>query len=312
MTLETASPIAPIVTVVIPTRDRRELLIRAIRSVLEQTISDVEIIVVDDASASDLCLDEPGLAGQLTVVRNPVAVGAQRSRLIGARLARGQFVALLDSDDWWSKDKLEKQLAVAAAHPGAFVSCRVTVSKGSLRKDAPWRPLNKAERVEDFLYVKRGMLQTSTVLAERQTMVELLEESAAYNIHNDTMLFLEAQKRGLDIIQIAEPLAIFDDNPRSDRISYDPGRVAASEAWFKDVSAGWSAAARRGFILTDMVTRYVNVGQRGKALGCLLLACHPKVPLKMYIRQIAYVAFKGSPKRFFHRGPSGPTSEPSP
>jgi glycosyltransferase involved in cell wall biosynthesis len=292
---------APFVTVVIPTRDRRELLIRAIRSVLEQTISSVEIIVVDDASVSDLGLDDPALVGRLTVVRNLVAVGAQQSRLIGVRMARGQFAALLDSDDWWSRDKLEKQLAVAAAHQGALVSCRVTVSKGSLRKDAPWRPLNQGERVEDFLYVARGMLQTSTVLAERNTMISLLEQSARYNVHNDTMLFLEAQKRGLDIIQMPEPLAFFDDNPRSDRISYDARRVTASIKWFNDVSDGWSVESRKGFLLIDMVSRYVNVGQRGKALHCLLRAWHPKLPLKLYLRQIGYVAFNGSPTRFFRR-----------
>jgi glycosyltransferase involved in cell wall biosynthesis len=292
---------APVVTVVIPTRDRRELLVRAIRSVLEQTISDVEIIVVDDASKNDLKLDEAGFAGRLSVVRNPASVGAQRSRLIGARTARGRFVALLDSDDWWTPDKLEKQLAVIAAHQGAFVSCRVTVSKGSLRKAAPWRPLAKGERVEDFLYVARGMLQTSTVLAERATVISLLEQSAEYNVHNDTMLFLEAQKRGLQIIQMAEPLAFFDDNPRHDRVSYDASRVTASMKWFNDVSSAWSVEARKGFMLTDAVSRYVNVGQRGKAFICLLRAWHPKLSFKLFIRQTGYVAFNGSPTRFFHK-----------
>ena len=288
-------------SVVIPTRNRRELLVRAIGSVLEQTISGVEIIVVDDASESELGLNEPRLAGRLVIVRNPVAAGAQQSRLIGARIAHGRFVALLDSDDWWSKDKLEKQLAVANAHDSAFVSCRVTVSKGSLRRAAPWRPLQKGERVEDFLYVKRGMLQTSTVLAERKTMVSLLEQSAAYNVHNDTMLFLEAQKRGLEIVQMPDPLAFFDDNPRPDRISYDASRVTASLNWFENVSTGWSVEARKGFILTDMVSRYVNVGQRGKALKCLLHAYHPKLSLKLYIRQVAYVAFRGSPMRILSK-----------
>jgi len=302
MTAEMASPTTiPIVTVVIPTRDRRELLTRAIRSVLDQTISAVEIIVVDDASESDLGLKEAGLAERLVQVRNPVAVGAQQSRLIGTRMAQGQFVALLDSDDWWRRDKLEKQLAVAAAQPEAFVSCRVTVSKGSLRKDAPWRPLKEGERVEDFLYVARGMLQTSTVLAERNTMISLLEQSAGYNVHNDTMLFLEAQKRGIEIIQMAEPLAFFDDNPRPDRISYDVQRVTAAMNWFNNVSSGWSVEARKGFMLTDMVSRYVNVGQRGKALNCLLRAWHPSLSQKLYFRQIGYVAFNGSPTRFFRR-----------
>jgi hypothetical protein len=145
------------------------------------------------------------------------------------------------------------------------------------------------------------MLQTSTVLAERTMLTSLLEQSAAYNVHNDTMLFLEAQKRGLEVIQMAEPLVFFDDNPRPDRISYDAKRMTASINWFNEVSGGWSIEARKGFILTDMVARYVNVGQRGRALDCLLRAYHPKLSLKLYFRQLAYVVFNGSPTRFFHR-----------
>jgi hypothetical protein len=68
--------------------------------------------VVDDASVNDLRLDEPELAGRLVVVRNPVAFSAQQSRLIGSRIARGKFVTLLDSDDWWRSLKLYiRQLA---------------------------------------------------------------------------------------------------------------------------------------------------------------------------------------------------------
>jgi len=301
MIIEAASPLAPIVTVVIPTRDRRELLIRAIRSVFEQTISNIEVIVVDDASAGDLGLEEAGLADRLIVIRNPVALGVQRSRLIGATMARGRFVALLDSDDWWDVKKLEKQLAVAASYQAAFLSSRVTVAKGSLRKAAPWRPINNGERVEDFLYVQRGLLQASTALADRNTMISLLDQTVAFKVHTDTVLFLEAQKRGLEIVQLAEPLAFFDDNPRADRMSYDPQRVVASINWFNDVSGEWSAEARKGFVLMDMVSRYVNSGQRGKALQCLFRSWHPKLALGLYVRQIAYILFNGSPTRFLRR-----------
>jgi hypothetical protein len=100
---------------------------------------------------------------------------------------------------------------------------------------------------------------------------------------------------------MVEPLTFFDDNPRPDRVSYDASRVTASIDWFNAVSGGWSVEARKGYILTDMVSRYVNVGQRGKALNCLLRAYHPKLSLKLYIRQVAYVVFNGSPMRIFRR-----------
>jgi glycosyltransferase involved in cell wall biosynthesis len=288
----------PVVSVVIPTRDRPELLHRALRSVLDQSLSGTEIIVVDDGSKLDLCLSKLELAEKLIVVRNPLPLGAQQSRLIGSRMARGAHVALLDSDDWWRRDKLEKQVKVVSTLGDALVSCRLTVAKGTLRIAAPWRSLQPGERVEDFLYVKRGMLQTSTILARKQTLISLLERSAGHGIHNDTMLFLEAQRRGLPIVQMEEPLSYFDDNPRSDRVSYDLSRVTASTKWFNEVSGEWSPEARKGFLLVDMVTRYVNAGQRRKAISCLLHAYHPKLSLDLYMRKIAYVLFNGSPKRF--------------
>jgi glycosyltransferase involved in cell wall biosynthesis len=292
----------PMVSVVIPTRDRPELLHRALRSVLAQSLADIEIIVVDDGSKADLRLSRQEFAEKVKVVRNPAPVGAQQSRLIGAQTARGAYVALLDSDDWWSHDKLEKQLEVASRLGGALVCSRLTVSKGPLRIAAPWRTLQDGERVEDFLYIKRGMLQTSTIFAPKPTLVSLLEQSAGHGIHNDTMLFLEAQKRGLPIVQMEEQLSYFDDNPRPDRVSYDLSRVTASIKWFNDVSGEWSPAARKGFLLIDMVTRYVNAGQRRRALACLLHAYHPELSFDLYVRKIAYVVFNGSPKRFFQGG----------
>jgi hypothetical protein len=220
---------------------------------------------------------------------------------VGAKLARGEFTALLDSDDWWAADKIETQLAVARENTNALVSSRVIAVRNTMRKAAPWRTIAKDERVEEFLYVHKGMLQTSTILAQKDTLISLLSESAEFSVHNDTMLFLEAQKQGLDIVQMSEPLSFFDDNPRSDRISYDASRVEASIAWFKHVSLNWSIEARKGYMLTDMVTRYVNTGQRSKATEILIKAYYPGVNLKSYFKKAAYILFNGSPLRFLRK-----------
>ena len=291
---------APLVSVVIPALNRTALLARALASVDAQTISGVEIVVVDDAS--EPVLDpKPATKGDLRVVRNASRVGAQRSRLIGVTAARGEFVALLDSDDWWASEKLERQLAILRGGSADFVSCRVMATRGSFRKEAPWRPLGPGERVEDFLYVERGMLQTSTVVARREILADLLAATADARVHNDTMLFLEAQKRQLRIVQMPEALSFFDDNPRADRISYDPDRIAASEAWYRGVSDGWSPQAIRGFQLIDMVPRLVNSGQRGKALVCLLTALHPRISATEYLKKLAYILFNGSPSASLKR-----------
>ena len=294
---------AVVVTVVIPVRDRALLLARAVETVAAQTFKDLEIIIVDDASSIGQIPSHFEVPCRITILKNPTRVGAQRSRLNGSQLATGKYVALLDSDDWWMPNKIEKQLEIARTQEEALLSCRVFAVQGKLRRVAPWRSLQMNEKVEEFLYVKRGMLQTSTIFAKKDIVVSLLEMSADSIVHNDTMLFLEAQRRNLKIIQMSEPLAFFDDDPRVDRISYDKSRTDAAMTLFNQVSTDWSMAAKKGFLLTDMVTRYVNTGQWFKAIGCLIRSYHPALEPTTYLKKVAYVLFNGSPFRFFRRLP---------
>lgn len=105
------------VSTVIPTRDRAELLARAIRSVEAQTRPADEIVVVDDGSRDGTV---ELLAREFPRVRclrlSPRGVSAARNH--GIRAARGEWIALLDSDDEWLPDKLEAQLeALATSRP---------------------------------------------------------------------------------------------------------------------------------------------------------------------------------------------------
>lgn len=101
----------PFVSVVIITYNTGHWVERAIASALGQTFKDIEVIVVDDGSTDDT---ERRLAGREDIryikVRNG-GVGSARNH--GIRVARGEWVALLDSDDAWVPDKLEKQVRVA-------------------------------------------------------------------------------------------------------------------------------------------------------------------------------------------------------
>ncbi|MBR3764911.1 MAG: glycosyltransferase [Clostridia bacterium] len=101
----------PFISVIIPTRNRRELLLRALSSVLEQTHEDLEIIVIDDASDDDtqaavLEMHED----RVQYLRLNEQQGACAARNRGVDMARGEYIAFQDSDDIFHPDKLEKQL----------------------------------------------------------------------------------------------------------------------------------------------------------------------------------------------------------
>lgn len=104
----------PIVSIVIPTHDRRELLSRTLRSVLAQEALDFEVLVVDDGS-TDGTAEAVRLLNdrRVHVLRNERPVRVAAARNIGAQAATGSWIALLDDDDLWSPEKLRRQLAAA-------------------------------------------------------------------------------------------------------------------------------------------------------------------------------------------------------
>jgi glycosyltransferase involved in cell wall biosynthesis len=106
----------PLVSVVIPTRDRPALAARAVASVLEQTYPALEVVVVDDGSQPPLALPEP-LAGdpRVRLVRCAGGRGAGAARNAGVALCRGPLLAFLDDDDRFRPAKLERQVAALVA-----------------------------------------------------------------------------------------------------------------------------------------------------------------------------------------------------
>jgi glycosyltransferase involved in cell wall biosynthesis len=105
---------SPTITVIIPAFNRAAWLPETVRSVLSQTVSPLEILIVDDGSTDDTAAVCSQFMEPVRYIRQDNAgVGAARNR--GAAEARGEWLAFLDSDDLWTPDKLEVQLAAMAA-----------------------------------------------------------------------------------------------------------------------------------------------------------------------------------------------------
>src|SRR5690606_36349872 len=105
-----AAKATPLVSVVISAYNRPDYLQNAIASVLSQTVSDYEIIVVDDCSPVSLETVLRDIACPVRYHRLARNSGANKARNEGVRLAQGRYVAFLDDDDAWLPRKLEWQL----------------------------------------------------------------------------------------------------------------------------------------------------------------------------------------------------------
>ena len=106
-----------IVSAVIPTRGRPELLQRAVRSALAQTLREIEVVVVIDGEdpVTSLALESGSQDGRLRVIALAVSVGGSDARNRGVDAARGEWIAFLDDDDEWLPGKLQAQLDAVKA-----------------------------------------------------------------------------------------------------------------------------------------------------------------------------------------------------
>lgn len=122
----------PLITVIIPTFKRANLVPRAIESVRQQTYRNVEILVVDDGSPDDTATIVQAIPdSRIRYLRHETNKGLPAGRNTGINSAKGEFIAFIDDDDEWRRDKLEKQLA-AIMHYDAVV-CAAVVDGYQLR-----------------------------------------------------------------------------------------------------------------------------------------------------------------------------------
>ncbi len=114
----------PLVSVVMPAYNAERHLRSAVRSVQQQTFTDWELLVIDDASRDATSQIVAALAradARIRLVRNPHNLGVADTRNKGLQLAAGEYIAFLDSDDRWFPRKLELQLELLRARQADLV-----------------------------------------------------------------------------------------------------------------------------------------------------------------------------------------------
>lgn len=131
----------PAVSVVIPTYNRAADLRRCLAALTEQSFREFEVLVCDDGSNDDSAAVVAGYADRLDLVFDTAENfgGPARPRNRGIKRARAPYVAFLDSDDWWTPEKLEK--SVAALEAGADVVAHDLLAVGSAEPGSPGRRL---------------------------------------------------------------------------------------------------------------------------------------------------------------------------
>lgn len=237
--------LSPLVSVVIPSYNRATLLPRAITSVLTQTFSDLECIVVDDGSTDQT---EQVVAEfqdpRLRVIRLPDNGGGGRARNTGIQVAHGELVAFLDSDDEWLPRKLERQVARLreCGDPMATVAyCRCMVRDTLAGR--MWRRPHRVYEGDVFSYLLEGWNPTtlSLFLVERRSLLAVGGFSETLPSAQDYDLWLRLAEASYRFVATDEVMVVkheYSDN----QISDDPTTpVITSEI----LDCRWGPAIRR-------------------------------------------------------------------
>lgn len=162
----------PLVSVILPTFNRAKTIVRAIESVLNQSVADFELIIVDDASRDGTREIIDGIDDQrLRYLAHPKQQGAAAARNTGIAAARGEYISFQDSDDVWLSTKLAEQLELINSGPEieAVFSPYTRISPGQ-RQQIP--AAVTAEMQGDILaaILGKSFIGTPTLLLKRAVL----------------------------------------------------------------------------------------------------------------------------------------------
>lgn len=178
----------PRVSIIIPFRDRTESVGKAVRSVLEQTYTDFEVILVDDGSTEDVTRYVAIPSARVRYVRQE-NTGVSAARNLGIGLAEGRYVAFLDSDDLFASNKLERQVSIMERNPDLLLS-----HTSYQYFDSNGRFLNvvRSGRFGGWVYpriVFNCQIATSTVMVRKDAFTADLKFDQSIRVAEDVLVW---------------------------------------------------------------------------------------------------------------------------
>lgn len=222
----------PLVSVIIPTYNKKHMLKRCIDSVLGQTYQNFEIIIVDDCSTDgtmEFVEAEYGTVSQINIVyiRNDQQIGAAASGNVGVSYANGEYIAFQSSEDEWFNNKLERQIS-------KFLECDTSVGAVYCRyclrqnRTAEWPPTDMLlSRKSGYIFYRlllASLVGMSTLVMRKSVFLELggLNEQL-HSLENYELTIRAAQK--YQIVLADEVLAAVNEAGGHGRETQDKDKI---------------------------------------------------------------------------------------
>ena len=192
-----------LVSVIIPIYNSEDFISMTLESILSQTYESIEIILIDDCSTDN---SEEIIKSYVNKHQNihyhqlEKNSGAAIARNRGIEIAKGKYIAFLDSDDLWVKNKLEKQVSLMKQHNYPFTfSAYGFIDEYAKKFDKAYYPKEKVS-YQDLL--KTNYIGTSTVVIEKELMLKHLMRGKIFEDYLSWIMIIEECGLGIGIQEV--------------------------------------------------------------------------------------------------------------
>ena len=246
----------PVVSVIMPAYNCEKFIAKAIESVLVQNVS-LELIILNDCATdgTERVIQQYLSDQRIRYVKNDRNMGVARTRNEGVRMAMGEYVAFLDSDDWWEREKLSKQLALIKKEKK--VLCSTGRELVDINGNLTGREIPVKETISYNMMLKQNWINCSSVLLKRKVAEEFPMEHE--DSHEDYITWLKILQKYQYACAINEPLLKY-------RLS----------------SQGKSGSKFKSAKMTFKVYQYMGFSW-WKSIGCFI--CYAWNGVRKYVRK---------------------------
>jgi len=283
----------PLVSVIIPTYKRDpDTVLRSVKSVLNQTYENIEVIVVDDSPSDFVHRDEVRSVledlrdSRLIYIRHDRNMGANQARNTGIMRSTGEYVAFLDDDDEWMPEKLECLIPLFTDGVGLVYSGSYSVSGDTVKlRDMS---LARSGYVFDALMEYNFIGSTSFAIIKKECFEKCGTFLTGLASNQDWELYLRIA-RSYKVEFTPKPLVRYYKH-ESERISTNPQKKLQGYGAMLDIYKDYLSRHPRTkcIWLIDMVPHYLRGGMRSKGLATTIYAflLSPITCVKCIIKKI--------------------------
>lgn len=286
----------PKISVIIPTYNRGDLIKRTINSVLEQTYTNFELLIVDDASTDNTAeliksIDDT----RIRYLRLDENTKGTRPRNLGIEESTGEFIAFLDSDDEWLSDKLEKQVEFMLNsninNNNVLCFTGIIIKNGDSQYKRFNRELTNNEDIMDYILVKDNIVQTSTYIVSSK-IAKSVQFDSQLKKHQDWDFCLRLRNNNVNFLYFPQCLTVWYVDESNNRLSYSYQNEDISLNWLNAKKSELSSKSVWAFKARILVDGLVYRKEYFKAIIIALKAFfYRSINLKIFLKIIVKILF---------------------